>query len=140
VTASDIRRWAMAVYWPEPPPARFVDEAAAVRSRFGELVAPQELNPFAWMPGKQEAASEREPPPEGVRRLFGGCHIEYHEPIRVGDVVRRRTRLEGWRSKAARSGELLLVDWAHEWRNQRDGLVRHAVYTLLHQAVPDGAI
>lgn len=41
VSASDIRRWAIAAYWPTDPPARFIAEGP-------ELLAPEDLNPFAW--------------------------------------------------------------------------------------------
>lgn len=39
VTDSDIRRWAIAVYWPERPPARFL-------SREGGPTVPEDFNPF----------------------------------------------------------------------------------------------
>ncbi len=45
---SDIRRWALAVYWPAMPPRRFWDEAYARTTRWGGIVAPDEFNPFAW--------------------------------------------------------------------------------------------
>src|SRR4051794_40917752 len=45
VAASDIRKWAIAVYYPEPPPAHSLDAAAAEN---GTLVAPLDFNPFAW--------------------------------------------------------------------------------------------
>ena len=47
---SDIRRWALAVYWPEAPPARYWDAAAAATTTAGGIVAPEEFNPFAWLP------------------------------------------------------------------------------------------
>lgn len=134
VTASDIRRWAVAVYWPDAPPERFVDPDAASRSRWGGLVAPQELNPFAWLPGRPA----RTPAAPGARKLFGGCRITFGVPIREGDVVRRRSRLDGWRPSTGGSGPLLLVDHDHEWRNQRDELVRDARYTLIYRE-PAGA-
>lgn len=129
VTASDIRRWAIAVYWPEPPPARFVDEKVAAASKWGGLIAPQELNPFAWAPG----GPPRTPALPGVRRLLGGYRIEYGVPIRVGDVIRRRSRLDGWEAKSGPTGDLLLVYHTHEWRNQGDATVRTALYTLIYR-------
>jgi hypothetical protein len=41
-------------------------------------------------------------------------------------------RLHGWRVTDSSRGPLLLVDYEHEWRNQRDELVRTAIYTLVH--------
>jgi hypothetical protein len=132
VTASDIRRWALAVYWPEQPPRRFLDDGAvATGSRRGGLVAPREFNPFAWLP---DGAGGSTPLPPGVRRLFGGCRIAYGEDIAVGDVVRRRVRLDGWAAKSGSSGDFLVVHHTHEWRNQRDRLVRMAEYALIHRS------
>lgn len=135
VTASDIRRWAIAVYWPDPPPARFVEAEAAESSRLGGLVAPQELNPFAWLPG----GPPRTPSLPGVRRLFGGCRIDFGVPIRAGDVVRSRTRLERWTPKTGTTGPMLVVEHTHEWRNQRDETVRDATYTLILRPPTDAA-
>jgi hypothetical protein len=50
--------------------------------------------------------------------------------MRPGDRIRRRVRLHGWHTARGRHGLLLFVDYQHEWRNQRDELVRDAVYTL----------
>lgn len=124
VTASDIRRWALAVYWPEPPPERYLAEGGP-----GELIAPREFNPFAWLPG----GDSRTALPPGVRRLFGGCRLRYGEHIRAGDVVRRRVRLDGWTPKTGSTGDFLAVHSTHEWRNQRDQLVRRAEYTMIHR-------
>ena len=48
ITDSDIRRWAMAVYYPDPPPRLFWDEEYAKTTPHGGIVAPEEFNPFAW--------------------------------------------------------------------------------------------
>ena len=129
---SDIRRWALAVYWPEMPPRRFWAPAD------GDVVAPEEFNPFAW-PAPRPARTtsgprhDRRPDPRRVHgRVNGGCRVTYGEPMRPGDRIRRRVRLHGWRVNDSSRGTLLLVDYEHEWRNQRDELVRIAIYTLLH--------
>ena len=49
IAASDIRRWALAVYYPEVPPAEFWDEDDPVTVARGGIVAPDEFNPLAWM-------------------------------------------------------------------------------------------
>src|ERR1700733_4172200 len=49
VSESDIRRWAVAVYFPAPPPREFWDRAYAQSLPLGGIVAPAEFNPFAWM-------------------------------------------------------------------------------------------
>src|ERR1700753_4096064 len=49
IAASDIRRWAISVYYPEPAPPLYWDEEYAAKTRWGGIVAPEEFNPFAWM-------------------------------------------------------------------------------------------
>ena len=134
---SDIRRWALAVYWPEAPPRRYWDAASAETTRAGGVVAPEEFNPFAWpapQPPRDEPRSSRDrrPDPRQVRgRVNGGCRVTYGAPMRPGDRIRRRVRLLGWRVTDSARGPLLLTDYEHEWRNDREELVRIAVYTLI---------
>ena len=49
ISTSDIRKWAQAVYYPEPPPRLYWDEAHAATTSYGGIVAPEDFNPFAWM-------------------------------------------------------------------------------------------
>src|ERR1051326_5632545 len=63
ITASDIRRWALAVYYPEEPPRLYWDEEFAAKTIHGGLVAPLELNPFAWLSAE----------PKGLSRQGGGA-------------------------------------------------------------------
>src|SRR5262245_25672282 len=48
IEVADIRKWAIAVHWPETPPRLFWDEPYAEKTRFGGIVAPENFNPFAW--------------------------------------------------------------------------------------------
>ena len=52
IAASDIRRWALAVYYPELPPLEYLDEDYAAKQPSGGMIAPQEFNPFAWLVSK----------------------------------------------------------------------------------------
>jgi hypothetical protein len=66
ISESDIRRWAIATYYPDPPPRLFWDAAYAATTRHGGIVAPEEFNPFAWMsgvtpPGDPESATATPP-------------------------------------------------------------------------------
>ena len=127
VTDSDIRRWAVAVYWPEPPPRRFWDEASAPDG----LVAPEEFNPFAWIarrpspedpPVSQTAFSERElgvePPPyraivlSEIRTRYGGARI------RPGDVIRSTHAITDYMEREGRMGLMLYTTLAHTLHNQ----------------------
>jgi hypothetical protein len=135
ISESDIRRWAIAVYWPEPPPRLYWDEEYAKHTRWGGIVAPAEFNPFAWpLPDRQSAGrvsdARRAPRP---RRVNGGCHIHFGVAMRPGDRVEARSQLVEWRAKPGRSGDLLFVDFRHQWRNQRGEAVRDAVHTLIYR-------
>src|SRR5947209_64490 len=60
ITASDIRRWAIALSYPEVPPPLYWDEDYAASTKWQGIVAPQEFNPFgaAWM--------AKDPPPKSI--------------------------------------------------------------------------
>src|ERR1700693_969279 len=59
VAESAIRRWAVAVYFPAPPPREFWDRAYAESLPPGGIVAPAEFKPFAWMQGGDGAPAVR---------------------------------------------------------------------------------
>jgi len=89
VGANDIARWATATYWPERPPAAYVDAAAAASTPWGGIVAPRDFDPFAWMPDRPWSGDWLfgmgvEP---GRRVLNGGQWNRYAAPIRPGDVI-----------------------------------------------------
>ena len=58
IDASDIRRWAIAVYYPDPPPLEYYDEVYAATTPQGGIIAPAEFNPFAWMSRSQEGSDD----------------------------------------------------------------------------------
>ena len=65
IALSDIRKWAIAVYWPDEPPPMYWDEDYAKTTRHGSIIAPLDFNPFAWPvhrePVPAARASESEP-------------------------------------------------------------------------------
>ncbi len=140
VSASDIRRWAVAVYWPEQPPRLFWDEAYARTTRHGGIVAPEEFNPFAWM-----VAESDDPPPSadedpidpnwleqrlGIEgpglefQLNGGLQVEYGVRIRPGDAITATGRLAEYRERAGRLGLMLFTLTNQTWTNQRGEVVK----------------
>ncbi|MBI4329132.1 MAG: MaoC family dehydratase N-terminal domain-containing protein [Chloroflexi bacterium] len=138
VELTDIRKWAIAVYWPEPPPRRFWDEAHAKTTRWGGIVAPEEFNPFAWWPvGKRQAggggggpvpdatgqyAAARRPGTTGVN---GGGEARYYAPIRPGDVIASVNKLvELYEKTGGRTGLMLFRVSEDRWTNQRGELVK----------------
>lgn len=134
VCVSDIRRWAIAVYWPRTPPRLYWDEDYARTTRWGGIIAPAEFNPFAW-PIRASGAPPRSTDEHGqprARRENAGSRIRFGVAMRPGDRIEARSCLRGWRPKPGRSGDLLFVDFHHEWRNQHGEPVRDAVHTLVY--------
>lgn len=135
VDANDIRRWAQAIWYPEPPPADQFDIAVAKRGPWGGLVAPRDFNPFAWNPDFHPEAYPwmrgmgTEP---GRRGLNGGQRTWYGAPIRPGDVIASEVTLINAYEKQGRLGTMLfLVDQAR-WTNQRGELVRLSERTTIY--------
>lgn len=132
VAESDIRKWAIATYWPEKPPRHYWDAEYAKGSPWGGIVAPPDFNPFAW-------PVERPPIPEsrrsataagvGQRGMNGGQVDTFGVPMRPGDVVTTRTRLVDWDERQTRLGLTLFTRTEVEWRNQRGELVKSRVST-----------
>ena len=77
----------------------------AAATRAGGIVAPEEFNPFAWpapdpRAPRTRSAPDRQPDPGHVRRrVNGGCRATYGAPMRPGDRIRRRVRLQHWRTR-----------------------------------------
>lgn len=121
ICESDIRRWSIATYWPEKPPAIYWDEEYAKSTRYGGIIAPPDFNPFAWPVVRPQRA------PTGGRGrtgLNGGQTDTYGVPMRPGDVITARSRLKDWNERQGRMGLTLFTYTETEWRNQRDELVR----------------
>lgn len=141
LTSSDIRRWAIASYWPEKPPARYLstDESS--------LAAPEELNPFAWA----VVETESHPAAAGVNmldpdrteqqigvagpglkyQLNGGVEIEYGVPMKVGDVITSETLLAGYSEREGRLGHMLMSTTEDIWTNQDGEVVKRSQFTLI---------
>lgn len=145
VSESDIRRWAIAVYYPDEPPARFIDPAVAEKSRYGGIVAPEEFNAFAWCVAEEESigtgGDSNDPkrmekslgitPPEVNFMLNGGLEVEYGEPIRPGDVLTATNRLADYSERPGRLGLMLFTTTEDTWTNQRAEMVRRSRMTLI---------
>ena len=141
VAASDIRRWALATYWPLPAPAAYLslDEAG--------VVAPEELNPFAWASAESDrnpAARDSEPNdpdhtekqigvagPGLMFQLNGGLEMEYLAPIRVGDVITSVAQLGGYTEREGRLGHMLMTKLEDTWTNQDGRHVKRSTITLI---------
>ena len=124
VAAVDVRRWAMAIYWPEKPPRLYWDTAYATKSRWGCMVAPAEFNPFAW---PVEGAYQLPAWPEifhAELSFSAGNEAEYFLPIRIGDVISGTSSIVDVCEKQGRSGDLIFVVAESHLSNQRGDLVK----------------
>jgi hypothetical protein len=147
ITDSDIRRWVIAVYYPETPPRRYWDPEYAKSTRQGGIVAPQDFNPFAWMaastegpeldanidphdPNRTELLLGAEP--HNLKfQLNGGLEVEYGAPMRPGDVITSVTRLAGYREREGRLGLMLFTTQEETWTNQDDEVVQRRSNTVI---------
>jgi len=141
---SDIRRWAVAVYYPEPPPPLFWDAEYAAGTVHGGIVAPEEFNPFAWMSAEPRGlvrAAEYDPntleislgltPPPTQFQLNGGLDVEYGVRIRPGDVITAVSSLHSYSERRGRLGLMLFTTMANVWTNQRGEQVRLTKGTVI---------
>jgi len=60
------------------------------------------------------------PPVPLPRRMWAGSQLEFHEPLRVGDAIRRVSTIEDVTEKTGRNGRLVFVRVRHEV-NRGDG-------------------
>ena len=146
VSRSDIRRWAIAVYYPECPPGRFWDAQAAAGSRYGAVVAPEDFNPFAWMvaePKGQSTMAAVADNPDAIENglhaggpglkhaLNGGINIAYGVPMRPGDVITSVMTLEEYRERLGSLGLMLFTSIKTVWTNQNGEMVKTGVSTVI---------
>ena len=128
ITATDIRRWAMATHYPQQPPRIYWDADYAATTQWGGIVAPPDFNPFAWPVerprGGSPGLSGRRPDGKALTGMNGGQTDTYGVPMRPGDVVSARSRLVDWWERVGRLGHTLYVRTEIEWHNQKDDLVR----------------
>ena len=141
ISEADIRKWAIAVYWPERPPPIFWDAEYAASTRWGTIIAPPDFNPFAWpiVEARPEPAERQRPKADrdaprsakGRRGMNGGQVDTYGEAMRPGDVITSRSRLRDWYERQTRLGLTLFSFTETEWRNQDDALVKLRVATAI---------
>jgi hypothetical protein len=142
ITSSDIRRWAIAGYYPELPPSRFWAAPADSPDLEG-AAAPEDFNPFAWLiaepSGPPPSLRDPEevlgiPGPDAPVRLRGGMSVEYGVPMRAGDVIMSVRRLGGYDERYGRRGPMLLTTIVDTWTNQNDEWVKSFEFTFIRFA------
>jgi len=147
VSASDIRKWARAVFFPEQPPERYTDPVA---EKDGTLSAPLDFNPFAWGAAEKVANGHEitiDPayrnagamehylgiaPPDLRRVLNGGVSATYTGvPMRPGDVITAESAIGGYSEREGRLGAMLMTDVVTTWTNQDGERVKAHTMTLI---------
>jgi N-terminal half of MaoC dehydratase len=143
ITDSDIRRWAVAIYYPEDPPRLFWDADYAAQTSYGGIVAPEEFNPFAWMTadGPRKASVSHDPDLTEITlgiegpglkfQLNGGSEVEYGVRMRPGDVVSSVRSLAGYSEREGRLGLMLFTVSQDVWTNQNNEVVKTTKSTLI---------
>jgi hypothetical protein len=144
ISANEIRRWAMAVHYPNLPPRRFWDDEYARSTPAGGLVAPVDFNPFAWMvaePPADAGVHTGRPWPEPELGLADPASRAYiinamevaHTGVAMGqgDVIESVTSLASYSEREGRLGLMLTTVTEDRWTNQRGQLVRVGRISLL---------
>jgi 3-methylfumaryl-CoA hydratase len=72
------------------------------------------------------------PPVPLPRRMWAGGRLQWHQPLRVGDAVKRVSSVQSIQHKTGRTGELLFVVVAHEVFNQH-GLCLHEEHDIVYR-------
>ncbi len=141
IGANDIRRWAMAISYPEVPPRIFWDDEYAATTTWGGIIAPQEFNPFVWA---------TEDPPLSAPRVSGGPgrwgHFEsvfgvdppayravlqsrvtaHYSPVRMrpGDVIQSVDRISEYFEREGKMGLQLYTTISVDYVNARDEWIK----------------
>ena len=140
VELGEIRRWAIAVYWPERPPPVYWDADYAKNTRWGGVIAPPDFNPFTWpideegfnqrvehwrRQTRRDSSTDDVGNTPGNRVLNGGSNTEYFNPIRPGDVITTVTKLASMDERQGSKTGLMLFMFSEErWTNQKDELIK----------------
>ena len=146
ITDSDIRRWAIAVYYPEPAPRLFWDAEYAAGTVHGGIVAPEDFNPFAWLTQTEAEADVVArptgafvgpeetfglPAPATTAIINGGTEVDYGVRMRPGDVITSSTTLGEYKEREGRLGLMLFTTTLDTWSNQRGETVKTSRGTLI---------
>jgi hypothetical protein len=132
---TEIRRWAIAVYWPDHPPRIFWDQDYALGTRYGGVIAPWDFNPFAWPlerpPLPPGFGSMDQDAPSGQRLLNGGYTDRFGAPMRPGDSITEISALISWEERKTSLGLTLFSHFEYRWTNQNNRLVKERTKTFI---------
>lgn len=137
ISESDIRKWAIAIHYPESPPRVYWDADHAASTALAELVAPEDFNPFAWATADPDLthrsvsfdpdyieATFGIPGPGARTNLNSGLSVTYGVRMHPGDVITSVSRVVSYDEKTGRSGRMLFTTVRNVWTNQHDDTVK----------------
>jgi hypothetical protein len=144
VSISDIRKWAIAVHYPEAPPRLYWDEEYARTTAYAGIVAPEDFNPFAWISAEPGMRARRAAfDADYLERGFGiggpglttnlnaGLSTEYGERMRPGDVIAGHSEVVSYTEKHGRMGRMLITVIRTLWTNQNGASVKRTDQTSI---------
>lgn len=147
VGENDIRRWAIATYWPDPPPIKYIDAPADG----SPMIAPEDFNAHssAWVSASTQMSPDAIEKPEltinpdrtenqvgiegpGLKNMLnGGMSVEYGVPIKAGDVITSVRTLGEYSEREGRNGLMLFSTTVDTWTNQDGQFVKRQTMSLI---------
>jgi 3-methylfumaryl-CoA hydratase len=79
------------------------------------------------------------PPVPLPRRMWAGGQLEFHRPLKLGDVVTRTSTIEAVTRKSGRSGELVFVTVRHDLESD-EGLAVSELQDLVYREPASSAL
>jgi 3-methylfumaryl-CoA hydratase len=76
------------------------------------------------------------PPVPLPRRMWAGSQFEFHEPLRVGDAIRRVSTIEDVTEKSGRNGPLVFVRVRHEVGRQDGARALTEFHDIVYREMP----
>ena len=127
----EIRRYAYAVDDLTP---LWTDSEYASKIRYGGIIAPLLFYNMSFATDRplseqredgipQSIGSGISPPLRATRAMAGGTDVEFFQPIRPGDVLTSKSRLEDIYEREGRSGRLAFIVTSTTYTNQRGEVV-----------------
>jgi 3-methylfumaryl-CoA hydratase len=77
------------------------------------------------------------PPVPFPKRMWAGGRLQWHQPMRLGDTIERRSRIDRVQHKTGRSGELLFVQVQHSYQGPQ-GLCLEETHDIVYKPLALG--
>ncbi|MDX8356416.1 FAS1-like dehydratase domain-containing protein [Sphingopyxis terrae] len=79
------------------------------------------------------------PPVTVPRRMWASSEVSFLAPLRLGDHVRRSSRLAAVNQKSGASGPLVFVEIDHQWSGESGALIRERQTIVYREAAAEDA-